>query len=167
MGTKSLIAKQISKNRYKAVLCATDGYLSHTGKILSENYTTPEKIDELLDLGELYWLGKKLAPADTGIEDKEATLAFARDFGEQKQDAQIFRLEELENLAQKPEYLYIYLTTGRWIYRGSGELENDYREVKKALHYLENVDSGETLWSKRGPTYENSGMEDGGPAIKL
>lgn len=134
MSTNSIIAKKIGRDKYRAIFCKHDGYLADNGWILSKYYTTPERVDKLLDLGDLYSLSKRLSESEKEAPEEEVTTAYARDKGEKMCPAKEYSLEELYDLE---------------------------------LPYLENVDSGETLWSKRGPTYENSGMEDGGPAIKL
>jgi hypothetical protein len=52
MATRSRIAFE-ENNEIKSIYCHWDGYLSNNGKILFENYTTLDKVKELISLGEL------------------------------------------------------------------------------------------------------------------
>jgi len=63
MGTRSTIAIRNTDGTFEAIYCHWDGYLSHNGRILEENYTTEEKVRELIALGDISSQGKKLAPS--------------------------------------------------------------------------------------------------------
>lgn len=52
MSTNSIIAKKIGKDKYRAIFCQCDGDLTDTGRILSRYYTKPERVDQLLALGD-------------------------------------------------------------------------------------------------------------------
>ena len=71
MGTRSYIAKQIGDDQYLTIFCQLDGYPEETGATLVKYYDTPEKIDALLALGDLYYLREKLAP-NSGRHDFNA-----------------------------------------------------------------------------------------------
>ena len=138
MATTSIIAKKIGKDKYRAIFCKYDGKLADNGWILSKYYTTPERVDQLLELGDLYILGEKLSCAEKPGLGERVTIAYARDRGEELCPAKEYNLGELYAL-EKP-YLYIFVKEDKWVYSGLGELEADLREVKKALKYLEDVD---------------------------
>ena len=53
MATRSLIGIKLEDNIVKIIYCHWDGYPSHTGKLLIENYSTPATITELMELGDL------------------------------------------------------------------------------------------------------------------
>lgn len=62
-----------------------DGYPSHTGKILKENYTTQEHAEELVRLGELSVLHKRANPIGEHTwknPEDGTTIAYHRDRGE-------------------------------------------------------------------------------------
>lgn len=51
MGTRSTIALEYADGSVEQVYCHWDGYLSHNGRILTDHYTDPHKLQELLALG--------------------------------------------------------------------------------------------------------------------
>jgi len=51
MGTRSTIALEFADGTVEQVYCHWDGYLENNGRILSENYTDPFKVKELVALG--------------------------------------------------------------------------------------------------------------------
>lgn len=62
MGTRSYIAKQIGDNQFLTIYCQLNGYPEHNGDLLVNHYNTPEKVDELLALGDLYYLREFVCP---------------------------------------------------------------------------------------------------------
>ena len=96
MGTRSYIAKQIGDDRYLTISCQLDGYPEEVGATLVKAYSTPEKVDALLALGDLYYLREKLSP-EPGRHDFDApqpgvTVAYQRDGGCSGWDATIKNL---------------------------------------------------------------------------
>lgn len=49
-------------NTVSAISCRCDGYPKHTGAILSQDYTDPNKVRKLIGLGNLDYLGSKIEP---------------------------------------------------------------------------------------------------------
>ena len=86
MSTRSLIGKY-EGGRIKAIYCHFDGYPSGVGEMLKENYTSEDKINKLLSLGDISFLEKEVEPKE-GQEhsfDHKAegvTVAYHRDRGE-------------------------------------------------------------------------------------
>lgn len=62
MSTRSNIGILNENNTITWIYCHFDGYPSHVGKILYENYNNEKKIRELLNLGDISSLGKTLEP---------------------------------------------------------------------------------------------------------
>ena len=143
MSTNSIIAKKIGRDKYRAIFCKHDGYLADNGWILSKYYTTPERVDKLLDLGDLYSLSKRLSESEKEAPEEEVTTAYARDKGEKMCPAKEYSLEELYDL--ELPYLYIFVGADKWVYSGPGELQEELRDVKKALKYLEDAEPAEVL----------------------
>ncbi len=121
MSTRSLIAKQVGENDYRAIYCHSDGYFVHNGALLLDFYNTPEKVDELLALGDISNLGYRLNP-DTNIKSKhifgdkqeDVTFAYARDGHEQLREPAHYTLNKL---CEAPyTYIYIYSNEGKWQY---------------------------------------------------
>ena len=59
MSTKCIIAINNGKS-VKAIYCHWDGYPRWTGRILNENYTDTNKINRLIKLGDIDFLGKSI-----------------------------------------------------------------------------------------------------------
>lgn len=106
MGTMSAIGKVNEDGSCDVVYCYHDGYAYHNGKILKENYTEIDKINELLELGSLYSLGK----------DTKETVAYCRDFGEEKRTASHFdNAEEIFEQCKENFLEFVYLFNNeRW-----------------------------------------------------
>jgi hypothetical protein len=60
MGTRSTIGVLNTDGSVSAVYCHWDGYPEHNGRVLMENYTTEEKVRELIGLGSISSLGAKI-----------------------------------------------------------------------------------------------------------
>ena len=140
MSTRSYIAKQVGENEYRTIFCHFDGYPEHVGAILLDAYNTPEKLDELLELGDIDVLGPRLSP-DPNLphngehRQKDVTLAYARDMGEKKFEAEIKTLEQLEDPGDWIEFVYIFDQNGVWNYLDICEQFGEYgpNNLKKGL----------------------------------
>jgi hypothetical protein len=53
MATKARIAQVDESGHYKSICCHYDAYPKGIGKILITNYSTPEKLNEILNKGDL------------------------------------------------------------------------------------------------------------------
>ena len=94
MSTRSLIAmRELPKTKtgrgnsnLRVIYCHWDGYPSHNGRILLENYTTPEKVRALLNLGDLSVLAPNLGHKHDFNEASELhegqCTSYRRDRGE-------------------------------------------------------------------------------------
>ena len=83
MGTRSTIAIQNADGTVTGIYCHWDGYLSHNGKILAENYADEDTVRELIALGDISSLGKTVGTAhDFDNCPAGETNAYARDRGE-------------------------------------------------------------------------------------
>ena len=171
MGTRSYIAKQIGDDQYLTIYCQLDGYPEDAGAALVKCYDTPEKVDALLSLGDLYYLREKLAPAP-GRHDFDApqpgvTVAYQRDRGCSGWKATIKTFEELSDWERDGvEYIYIYNTNGQWLYSPMGNPEADLRSLKDDLEsdtvqYSEPPDLEDLLGEDWGEEQED------GPSIEL
>lgn len=60
MGTVAFIAAKCSDGKYRRIICRNDGYLGYTGRVLHEAYKDQEKVDALMQLGDLYIIGASL-----------------------------------------------------------------------------------------------------------
>jgi len=131
MGTRSMIAFNNGDEIY-AIRCHWDGYLEGVGQTLFDHYTDIEKVEELIDLGDLSVLGKEIGDKHPfSYRDVQMTserynelygdmcIAYGRDRGETGTDAKtFFSMQQLKNAynATDCEYLYIFDGNGwSWI----------------------------------------------------
>ncbi len=129
MSTRSTISMQLENGTVKTIYCHSDGYLSHNGQLLLDYYNTPEKVAELLDLGDLSVLDKNINPSPEKSEprhdwrskepvyhsfdtpQKDTVIAYGRDRKETGTDAHIY--PSFNNVTQKQGYDYLF-TGGKW-----------------------------------------------------
>jgi hypothetical protein len=57
MSTRAIIGKQIDNDSYFSVYLHREGYVEYSGLLLQKNYATPERVDQLLALGDMSSLG--------------------------------------------------------------------------------------------------------------
>jgi hypothetical protein len=123
MATRSTIALEFADDTVGQVYCHWDGYLSHNGTILSENYSDPFKLRDLIDLGDL----SVLAPEIGTKHDFEARVEgvctfYGRDRDESDTQAKYFdNFEDYAANHQTEEYEYILRKDGQWyVDQGNG-----------------------------------------------
>ncbi len=149
MATRSTIALEFADGTVGQVYAHWDGYLSHNGKILLNNYTDPFKLRELIDLGQVSSLGAEIgvkhpfdnparfdSPEYTAYKDQygDMTKFYGRDRGEEGVGAHYFKdFADYEQNHQYEEYEYILRTDGVW-YVNQG---NGYEPLMEA--YLEEM----------------------------
>ncbi len=139
--TRFLIAKQVGPDAYRTIVGLCDGYLEHTGAILLEHYNTPEKVDKLLDLGDIYYLGKELsAPPGMSFEEKQTskdiTMALFRDFGDIDCDAKELSHNELDNPQGRNDYVYIFTQANQWAHFKGGMSQHGLLDLRDSITQL-------------------------------
>ena len=88
MGTRSKIAIENADGTVTGIYCHWDGYLSHNGKILAENYTDEAKVRKLIALGNISSLGPHIGNQhDFDNAPALSCNAYGRDRGEKDQAA--------------------------------------------------------------------------------
>lgn len=123
MATRSIIAMKNEDGTITAVYCHRDGYPDYNGRMLVENYNTKEKVQELINLGDLSVIRERVKPNknelhtfDSPIAD--VTVAYYRDRGEDWEyikPRKVNNISELESLANGCWADYIYLFEGeKW-----------------------------------------------------
>ncbi len=88
MATRSRLKVDLPGEEPKSIYCHYDGHPENQLPILNTYYNTPEKAKELISLGDISYLGKRLEPDPGEIHTfanpaKDVTLAYHRD-GKQK-----------------------------------------------------------------------------------
>lgn len=77
MGTQSTINTLNKDGKYIGIKCFLDGFLDCNGAILLNKYTTQEKVDELMLLGNLYSLGTVINKKDIKDGDYACEISSA------------------------------------------------------------------------------------------
>ena len=102
-----------------SVYCHWDGYPSHNGVILLENYQDPEKIKMLISLGDLSSLEKKLIPEGNVVHSFEdpadgVCVFYGRDRKENGTNCKVSaNMKEFIEIADWCDYCYIF-EAGVW-----------------------------------------------------
>lgn len=107
MGTRSMIAIKDSENKFRTIYCHWDGYPEHHLPILTENYSTPETVEELFALGNLSCLDENL----------DSCEAYHRDRNEDWEDVKPQEHSSLDTALQGSWAAYYYVFDGKeWSY---------------------------------------------------
>lgn len=118
MATRSLIGKKNSNGTISAIYCHWDGYPTGVGKILTHFYTTTEKVDALLALGDISVLRDEVGEKHDFDDQKEAekmgwTTAYHRDRGEDFRPAALYRdISRFSNTVCEYSYLF---DNNKWV----------------------------------------------------
>ena len=108
MSTRSYIGIKNSDNTVTYVYCHFDGYPDHNGNILAKSYQSPNRVNELLKLGDLSVLGKFIGEKqDFDKRIKDTCLAYGRDRGDSNISAKTDLYEELIK-DQNVDYVYVF-----------------------------------------------------------
>lgn len=124
-------------NEVKSIYCHWDGYIEHNGELLYRFYTTAEDVKELIALGDLSVLGKRIGEKvdfnkmsfDQTYREKYdgQCVAYHRDRGE---DFNVLTSNE-ETIADDQEYNYLF-KNGEW-YVSYYDTDYKFRPLKDYL----------------------------------
>ena len=115
MATRSRIAIENQDGSVTSVYCHWDGHIKTNGRILNENYTTKDKVEELIALGNLSSLDETI----------ERTVAYHRDNGEYHLiQISFIDVEELfeDGFSMGVEYIYCFTKDGIWLVNALGSV---------------------------------------------
>ena len=108
MATRSYIGVRNTDASVDYIYCHFDGYPEHNGAILTEYYSNINRVNELLNLGDLSVLGQFIGEKmdfDKRIQD--TCLAYGRDRGESNVSKKNSGYDELIT-NQNVDYVYIF-----------------------------------------------------------
>lgn len=128
MSTCSTISILLNTNTdipvYLTIYCHWDGYLSHNGKLLYENYNSVDKVLKLIKGGDLSSLAEKIEPDTTlphtfNEPQNNVCVYYKRDRGDKNCEPQIsFSRKDYDNICDNSWSDFNYLfKDGRWLYR--------------------------------------------------
>ncbi len=115
MGTRSTIGIQNADGTVTGIYCHWDGYLSHNGRILAENYTDEDKVRKLIGLGDISSLGPHIG--NQHDFDNAPTLscnAYGRDRGEKDVAARTLHNWRQFCAENGQEYDYLFTPGAGW-----------------------------------------------------
>lgn len=117
MGTRSRIGIENEGGTVRSIYCHWDGYPENNGEILLKHYTDVEKINALLDEGDMSSLGREIGSKHSFDSKPEGECNFyRRDRGETDVDAIVSEnVQEYLNLESDQEYSYLF-KDGEWFY---------------------------------------------------
>jgi len=154
MSTRSRIGMLVGKNEVRSIYCHHDGYCSYNGVILLDHWDTQDKIEALLNLGDISCLGHEIGEDQgTGWFDKryEALcgnppswdnarndpryywcLAYGRDRGGENTDSVVHDIKNWPDCGAEYEYLW---KNGQWYWRNTYDKKN--KRFTKLTHNSE------------------------------
>ena len=147
MITRSFIIQQHTDQKeiyYTGIYCHWDGHLEHNGKILLEHYSCPDKLEQLMALGDISLL-RPLVRKDPDSPDTPHTIAYHRDRGYQDLNSEPARsnsLPHLTQIARESDCEYVYVFDGEfWLFteRGKQFFGMDDGTGFSTLHALDEV----------------------------
>lgn len=130
MSTRCLVGRKVSDNKVEYIYCHYDGYLDGVGETLKKHYTTEDKIDKLMALGDLSALGEvaESNPNQWDYNKVNYDLCTSyKDRGETDVDSKIVTDEEYYDKFKANLWIeYLYLWDGKRWYYSDG---NSWKEV--------------------------------------
>jgi len=137
MATRSTIALEYEDGTVRQVYCHWDGYLSHNGQILLQHYTDKEKVENLIDLGDLSSLAEEIGEEhdmdslEKRRDHEDWCKFYGRDRGEADTEARVFdSFKDYKENHQYEEFEYILRRDGLW---WVSEYGRDYKLLEDAI----------------------------------
>lgn len=134
MATRSMIYLQTAKDEYKGIYCHCDGYLEHNGYVLQNYYNNRDRVEKLIELGDLSALRPRLTPTTNNhsfdIPDRYTCIAYGRDRNEDDTQARTYTKQQINNSDGWEEYAYIFTLDNKWTYSTNNKT---FSSLEKAL----------------------------------
>lgn len=96
MSTRSSINLKLKNGNFRCVYCHWDGYLEGVGLTLLENYNTTDKINKLMDYGDIRSLNKTIETSDFFKDGNGDDINF---------DSEILEFDDIK----QEEYNYLFV----------------------------------------------------------
>jgi hypothetical protein len=135
MSTNSMIAIRNLNGTVRAIYCHWDGYPEHNGKILVNHYSDVNRVNALLDLGDISFLGPELGEKhDFDSPDRTVVTAYGRD--REEDDTEAREYEDLVTAVKRAgqEYNYLFADNDWYLVKKDGSLT----QVRALLHGMTN-----------------------------
>lgn len=110
MSTRSTVGAIQRNGLIKAIYVHFDGYPSGVGYTLKKFYNTAEKVEELLNLGDLSSLGESIGEKQNPASRVSGScLAYGRDYGERNTSASYFpSINKWIRYFEDAQYAYLF-----------------------------------------------------------
>jgi hypothetical protein len=118
MATRSRIGIQDEKGTVRSIYCHFDGYPEGVGATLKEHYSNRQKLNMLINLGDISILEENVATVHEHSFNNPrpgVTVAYHRDRGEELRYAR--EDESLESFSKSgyKNYGYVYTLESKWV----------------------------------------------------
>jgi hypothetical protein len=105
MSTRSKIGIENNNGTVSAIYCHWDGYIEHNGRILKSSYLDREKVQQLMELGDISALDN----------DLDLVIAYHRDLGKEYYPPIEYRNIDSFSKQFGFEYGYVFTKNGEWL----------------------------------------------------
>jgi len=154
MSTRSRIGIVFGTNKnelkVKSIYCHWDGYVEYNGKMLIDYYNNNARTEELINLGDISSLRKKISTSGEHSFDnpqEDVTIAYHRDRGEEKRINEEYLTNFLENIVESDiEFVYLRFRD-EWLY---ATVDYDYIQEKYVLSAFRPLEYKVQELKKRG-----------------
>jgi hypothetical protein len=122
MATRSRIAMETEDGTVVSIYCHWDGYVEHNGSILHEHYGDPEKVKELIGLGDISFLKPEVTPTGPhSFDDPQdgVTVAYGRDRRETGVDPMSHASVSDFFNGDIEEFGYLFTKEGEWLVKSA------------------------------------------------
>lgn len=118
MSTRSSIAIKRKDGTIESIYCHSDGYLEYNGALLNQYYKDPNKVNNLINLGDISCLAKRINPDpllehgfDYDKRQENVVVAYGRDRDDKNVDKKIHNnINDYKSYLKDTwqEYAYLY-----------------------------------------------------------
>ena len=143
MGTRSRIGilyGDDNKLKVRSIYCHWDGYPEYNGKMLIDYYNNNARTEELINLGDISSLRKKISTSEKHSFDEpqeDTTIAYHRDRGEEKRILEM-NFDDFKEYIKNSDIEYVYLRfRDEWLY---APVDYDYITHDSVLGAFKNLE---------------------------
>ena len=128
MATRSTISIQKNDGTIRSVYCHWDGYCEHNGVLLYNFYNTTDKVNELIDYGDISSLGSEIGKKHNFGDLYDGCTFYHRDRNEEKHISVYNKYQDIE----EEECNYIFIEEkNEWIVKE--EYEAEYEKLENVF----------------------------------
>jgi hypothetical protein len=117
MATRSRIAMETEDGRVVSIYCHWDGHIENNGRLLHEHYGDPEKVKQLIALGDISYLRENVVPTGAhsfNSPQEGVTVAYGRDRGTEVSSISHTSVDDFFN-GDIGKFGYLFTKEGEWL----------------------------------------------------